>query len=125
VQALKALWPRQKDQGSLAQRHYDALDVDGDADGIQVYAVRSIAQIMCRIVTGREVQAERDGNNAGSEDEAPPVLPADVVKPRPAIIVKDVLQLYASTTRFWSDEAIYEIEQQHRSLRDAYSKEDA
>jgi hypothetical protein len=99
VQALKALWPRQKDQGSLAQRHYDALDVDGDADGIQVYAVRSIAQIMCRIVTGREVQAERDGNNAGSEDEAPPVLPADVVKPRPAIIVKDVLQLYASTTR--------------------------
>jgi hypothetical protein len=116
-----------EDQGSLAQRHYDALDNDGDVDGSQVYAVRSIAQFVCRIVTGmKKVQAERDGNNVASEDEAPPVMPADIVKLRPAIFVNDVLQPYrAHLARFWSDEAIYEIEQQHRSLRDAYSKEDA
>jgi hypothetical protein len=113
-----------EDQGSIAQRHYDALDVDGDADGSHVYAVLSFAQFICRIVTGmKNVQAERDGNNAGSEDEAPPVMSADVVKLRPAIFGKDVLQPYRKhIARFWSDEAIYEIEQKHRSLRDAYSK---
>jgi hypothetical protein len=74
----------------------------------------------------KKVQAERDGNNAGSEDKAPPVIPADVGKLRPAIFVEDVLQPYREHIgRFWSDEAIYEIEHQHRSLRDAYSKEDA
>jgi hypothetical protein len=115
-----------EDQGSLAQRQFDALDNDGDVDGSQVYAVRSIAQFVYRIVTGmKKVQAERDGNNAASEDEAPPVMPADIVKLRPAIFVNDELQPYrAYLARFWSDEAIYEIEQQHRSLRDAYSKED-
>jgi hypothetical protein len=36
-----------EDLGSLTQRHYDALDVDGDADGSQVYAVRPIVQFIC------------------------------------------------------------------------------
>jgi hypothetical protein len=116
---------RIEDQGSLAKRHYDALDVDGDADGSQVYAARSISQFNCRIVTGmKKVPAERDGKNAGSEGEGPPDLPDDVVKLWPAIFVNDVLQPYREhIARFWSDEATYEIGQQHRSLRDTYSKE--
>jgi hypothetical protein len=82
-----------EDQGSLAQRHYDALKNDGDVYGSQVCAARSIAQFVCRIVTGmKEVQAERDGNNAASKNEAPPVMPAEIVKIRPAIFFNDVLQ---------------------------------
>jgi hypothetical protein len=42
----------------------------------------------------KKVQAERDGNNDGSEDEAPPVIPADAVKLPPVIFVKDMLQPY-------------------------------
>jgi hypothetical protein len=74
----------------------------------------------------KKLQAERDGINAASEDEAPPEMPADIVKLRPTIFFNDVLQPYREhLARFWSDEAIYKIEQQHRSLRDAYSKDDA
>jgi hypothetical protein len=84
-----------EDQGSLAQLHYDALENDEDVDGSQVYAVRSIVRFVCPIVTGMtKLQAERDGNNAAYEDEAPPVMPAEIVKLRPTIVENDLLQSY-------------------------------
>ncbi|CAM6069619.1 unnamed protein product [Sphagnum tenellum] len=65
------------------------------------------------------VQAEHDSNNV-QESEAPPVMPADLIKIRPAAFIQDVLDPYcAHFSKHWSQEQIDDVETEHRQLHAA------
>jgi hypothetical protein len=68
------------------------------------------------------VQAERDSNNSPALEQAPPVMPAELVLLRPAKFIADVLDSYrAQISKFWNIEDIDRIERDHRELVRVYS----
>jgi hypothetical protein len=68
-----------------------------------------------------QVQAERDSNNNTQELEAPPVMPADLVKIRPVAFIQDVLDPYrVHLSKHWSQQQIDDVEKEHRQLRAVY-----
>ena len=75
-----------RDQGSPAQAYYDGMD-----DGTQHAVVKEIATYAMTLLKGlKNVKAERDENNLPREDDAPPTLPHELVKIRPAHFIDNV-----------------------------------
>jgi hypothetical protein len=102
-----------EDQGSRAQAHLHSLNNDEKAamlKEIGAFAVHLIAGL-------QSVQAERDRMNNASEEEAPPVMPYELVDIRNAVFISSVLNpQQARLLSFLSAEEIYNIEQDHRDL---------
>jgi hypothetical protein len=70
------------------------------------------------IISGlTNVRAERDQDNNPLEEDAPPVLPAQLVKLRPGEFIEQVLEPHRDhLSKFWSEESIDQVEEDHRYL---------
>jgi hypothetical protein len=67
------------------------------------------------VVNVSHVQVERDSNNNARELEAPPVMPADLVKIRPVAFIQDMLDPYcAHLSKHWSQQQIDDVEKEHQ-----------
>jgi len=109
-----------QDQGSWVRDLYNVLfDIDKQT------TLKEITIFGISIVTNvSQVQVERDSNNNARELEAPPVMPADLVKIRPAAFIQDVLDPYrAHLSKHWSQQQIDDVEKDHRQLRAVYDNE--
>jgi hypothetical protein len=70
------------------------------------------------------VQAERDSRNDAADDEAPPVMPAQLVKLWTGQFISTVLDRYREQIgKFSAQENIEQIEFDHKQLLIAYSPE--
>jgi hypothetical protein len=74
------------------------------------------------LVTGfQSVKAERDATNRAMEKDAPPVLPAQLVKLRHGVFLNAALDPYREhVSKFWSDESTDQVEAEHRELLKLY-----
>jgi len=112
------------DQGSRAQACCAKLIDEGQEDKVS-YVLGELGKFVLDIIYALDsLQAERDDENGVAHQEAPHVLPLHLVQMRPKDFVSQVLaprlaQLRAS----WSPRDIHAIEQQHRSLYQAYAAE--
>jgi len=71
-----------------------------------------------------QIQAERDSNNNVRELEAPPVMPADLVKMRPGVFISEVVDQYREhLAKHWSADLIDKVESKHRELLVVYARE--
>lgn len=71
-----------------------------------------------------QIKAERGSNNHVKELEAPPVMPADLVKMRPALFISEVVDQYrAHLGKHWSTDMIDKAESEHRDLLLVYGRE--
>ncbi len=69
-----------------------------------------------------KVKAERDGDNNSFDQDAPPILPAQLVKVRHGAFIRDVLNPYCDhIAKFWAPENIDQIKEDHRDLLKFYS----
>jgi hypothetical protein len=60
---------------------------------------------------------ERDSNNNARELEAPPVMPADLVKMCPGVFISEVVDQYRGhLTKHWSADLIDKVESEHHEL---------
>ncbi|CAN5952549.1 unnamed protein product [Sphagnum jensenii] len=77
------------------------------------------------IVTGLgNIRAERDENNEPLEQDAPSVMPNQIVKLRHGNFIEQVLNLYRDHfSKFWSEESIDQVEEGHRYLLKMYNEE--
>jgi hypothetical protein len=77
------------------------------------------------LVTGlMGVKAERDGNNMPLENDAPPMLPAQLIAIRHNKSVTEVLEPYRDhISTFWSLEDVNQTEADHRDLLNLYSSD--
>jgi hypothetical protein len=110
-----------RNQGSRAEGHFDALD-----DFAQRDVLTSIGMFAMSIVQGIiNIQAERNSCNEPADKEASLVMPSDLVRVQPVMFFRDVLQprKVHLIKANWDEDAIYEIEQQHRDLVKAYKYE--
>ncbi|XP_078473017.1 uncharacterized protein LOC144734619 [Lampetra planeri] len=109
-----------EDQGSFAQESYEGLnEVDKTriVKEISIYAMTLIAGL-------NDVKAERNDANRALDQDAAPVMPAQLVKMRPGVFVKDVLAVRrVHVTKFWSAVKVDMVEEEHRQLVKLY-KED-
>ncbi|RLO03123.1 hypothetical protein DYB28_008036 [Aphanomyces astaci] len=106
-----------EDQGSMARDCFLRLDV---ADKATV--LKQIVAYAETLVIG--VHAERDDNNLPREQDAPPVLPGQLVGLRPAHFICNVLDPHHERILcFWSDVDIDEVEENHRQLVAAYNND--
>ncbi len=72
---------------------------------------------MVLIVGLQSVKAERDGNNRALDKDALPVLPAQQVKLRHGVFLKDVLDPFRQhISSLWSEESVEQVEAEHREL---------
>uniref|UniRef100_M4BXI0 Uncharacterized protein n=1 Tax=Hyaloperonospora arabidopsidis (strain Emoy2) TaxID=559515 RepID=M4BXI0_HYAAE len=73
----------------------------------------------------QSVRAERDAKNLPRAQNAPPVLPAQLVKLSPRRFVKDVLSPHREQlAKAWTDEWIDGVESDHRLLRKTYDEDE-
>jgi hypothetical protein len=102
-----------EDQGSFAMECFNCLDTVGKEE-----VVKQVALYVMRVLLGlNNVKAERDSNNDLLYDEAPLVMPAQLVSMRPGTFVKDVVNVFrAQLSRFWDEQMIDKIEDGHREL---------
>ncbi|CAK9216321.1 unnamed protein product [Sphagnum troendelagicum] len=109
-----------RDQGSFAIACYSDLDAN-DKNEI----IRTVARYAISLVTGlMGVKAERDGNNMRLENDAPPVLPAQLITIRHGKFVSEVLEPYRThISSFWSLEDIDQTEADHRDLLNLYASD--
>jgi hypothetical protein len=109
-----------QDQGSWVRDLYNALsdtDKQTTLKEITIFGISIVANVS-------QVQAERDSNNNARELEAPLVMPADLVKIRPAAFIQDVLDPYrAHLSKHWSQHQIDDVEKEHRQLHAVYDNE--
>jgi len=109
-----------QDQGSWVHDLYNVLsntDKQTTLKEITIFGISIVANIS-------QVQAECDSNNNAWELEAPPIMPADLVKIRPAAFIQDVLDPYrAHLSKHWSQQHIDDVEKKHRQLRAVYDNE--
>ncbi|OQR89695.1 hypothetical protein ACHHYP_06112 [Achlya hypogyna] len=105
------------DQGSFAIECYNELNPDERA-----VVVREIAKYTISVIRGlMGVQAERDDANMPLETDAPPVLPAQLVKLRHGVWVRDVLAPHrVHLAKYWSEEQIDQLEADHKALLKCY-----
>lgn len=108
-----------EDQGSRAMSHADNLD---DADKKEIFA--NIGNVVLQVIMGLvAMQAERTAVSEAGED-APPVIPAKLVKVRYNTFVKGIIGRYKNRlTMLWTADEIYAIEEEHRTLIAAYRNE--
>jgi len=71
------------------------------------------------------IQVERNSCNELADKEVLPVMPSDLVRLQPVMFFCDVLQPrnVHMIKANWDEDAIYQIEQQHRDLVKAYKYE--
>jgi hypothetical protein len=90
-----------QDQGSWVRDLYNVLsDIDKHTTlkEITIFGISIVANVS-------QVQVEHDLNNNARELEAPPVMPADLVKIRPATFIQDVLDPYCTRlSKHWSQQ---------------------
>jgi hypothetical protein len=105
-------------QGSWARDLFESLP---DDDKIRV--VKEIGIFVLWIVSdGSKVQTERDHNNTARTIEAPPVMPAELVKMRTGVFISNVLDPFRQhLENFWLAERIDQVECNHKVL--AYAHE--
>ncbi|OWZ17346.1 hypothetical protein PHMEG_0008728 [Phytophthora megakarya] len=110
-----------EDQGSLARASYERLD-----EAAKKAVVRQITVYAMILVDGLDgVKAERDGANRGLEQNAPPVLPSQLVRLRHGVFLQDVLDPYREhISKHWKIDNIDGIEADHRDLLKAYNAEE-
>jgi hypothetical protein len=61
--------------------------------------------------------ANRDDENRALDKDMPPVLPAQMVKLRHGVFLKDVLDPFRQhVSSFWSEESVEQVEAEHREL---------
>jgi hypothetical protein len=82
-----------------------------------------IGRFTLHLITGiSDVQAERDSANGPARDEAPPVMPIDLVKMRTGKFISDILDPYREhVCKFWSEEDVEKIENDHIALIKDYN----
>lgn len=107
------------DQGSWVRELYNSLSGPEKQQTLQEIAIFAL----CIVSGGFQIQAERDSRNNARELEAPPVMPAQLVKMRPAMFIKEVLDPYRShLEKHWSQEMIDNVENEHRELLAVYAR---
>jgi len=110
-----------RNQGSRAEGHFDAFD-----DSAQRNVLTSIGMFAASIVQGIiDIQAERNSRNEPADKEASPIMPSDLVRVQLVVFFRNVLKSrnVHLIKANWDEDAIYEIEQQHRDLVKAYKYE--
>jgi hypothetical protein len=109
-----------EDQGSFAMECFNHLDTVGKEE-----VVKQVALYVMRVLLGlNNVKAERDINNDPLYDEAPPVMPTQLVSMRPGAFVKDVVNVFrAQLSHFWDEQMIDKIEDGHREFFRMYSSD--
>jgi hypothetical protein len=99
-----------QDQGSWVCNLYNVLSDTDKQTTLKEIIIFGISIV----VNASQVQAERDSNNNARELEAPPVMPADLVKIRPATFIQDVLDPYrVHLSKHWSQQQIDDMEKEH------------
>ncbi len=110
-----------RNQGSRVEGHFDVLDHSAQRD-----VLTSIGTFAMSIVQGIiNIQAECNSHNEPVNKEAWPIMPSDLVRVQPVVFFRNVLQprnVHLIKAN-WDEDAIYEIEQQHRDLVKAYKYE--
>jgi hypothetical protein len=109
-----------KDQGSFPKSCYEHLDALAQKE-----AMNQLAQYTMFIVTGLgNIRAERNENNEPLEQDAPPVMPNQIVKLHHGNFIEQVLDLYRDhLSKFWSEESIDQVEESHRYLLKMYNED--
>jgi hypothetical protein len=107
-----------QDQGSRVWDMYNTIfDTEkGIAlDEIGIFAISILAD-------GFQIQAERDSNN--NTRESPPVMPAELVRIRTGIFIKEVVDQYrVHLGKHWCQDRIDKVESDYQDLRVAYARE--
>jgi hypothetical protein len=76
------------------------------------------------VAEGSKVQAERNSSNNASALDLPPVMPAELIKLRTSAVVSDLVDPYRQHfMKFWMADDIDEVENEHKKLPIAYSRE--
>jgi len=108
------------DQGSWAHDLYNKLSDIEKQQTLQEISIFSLSIV----ADGLQIQAERDSNNNARELEAPPVMPADLVKMRPSVFINEVMDQYRGhLAKHWSADLIYKAESEHHELLTVYRRE--
>ncbi|ETV89889.1 hypothetical protein H310_15271 [Aphanomyces invadans] len=103
-----------EDQGSRAMSHLGKLD---DMKKVIAELGKFVLQTTMGLVA---MQAERTAENEAGEN-APHVMPAELVKVRPASFVEEIIGRHMNRLNmFWTADDIYSIEEEHRVLIAAY-----
>jgi hypothetical protein len=108
------------DQGTWVRELYNSLSGPEKQQTLEEIAIFAL----CLVSGGFQIQAERDSRNNARELGAPPVMPAQLVKMRPAMFIKEVLDPYRShLEKHWSQEMIDNVVNEHRELLAVYARE--
>ena len=109
-----------QDQGSWACDLFESLP---DDDKIRI--VKEIGIFVLWIMfDGSKVQVERDHNNVAGTIEAPPIMPAELVKMRTGAFINGVLDPFRQhLEKFWSTEQIDQVECDHEDMLLTYARE--
>jgi hypothetical protein len=110
-----------EDQGSAASEYLERINED-EKNAV----LMEIARYVIEMISGIDaVKAERDNNNLPHVQDAPPVLPGQLVKLRHSAFIRDVLKPYREQiNKFWSVESVDEIEADHRLLLKLYAEDE-
>ncbi|RHY19332.1 hypothetical protein DYB25_008784 [Aphanomyces astaci] len=91
---------------------------------LRLDVVDKTAALKTLVIELQGVRAERDDSNLPREQDAPPVLPGQLVGLRPAHFICNVLDPHHERILcFWSDVDIDEVEENHRQLVAAYNND--
>ena len=110
-----------EDQGSFPSQCFERLSNEDKND-----VLMQIATYAIELISGglKAVKAERDGNNRAHTLDAPPVLPTQLVKLCPSMFIRNVLEPYRPhIEKFWSEELVDKIEDDHRLLLRMYTED--
>jgi hypothetical protein len=102
-----------KDQGSFPKSCYERLDAPAQKE-----VMSQLAQYAMFMVTELgNIRVERDENNKPLEQDAPPVMPNQIVKLRHGNFIEQVFNPYRDhLSKFWSEEG-------HRYLLKVYNED--
>jgi hypothetical protein len=109
-----------RDQGSWARDLYNELSDIEKQQRLQEINIFSLSIV----VDGLQIQVEHDSNNNARELEAPPMMPADLVKMRPSVFISEVVdQYHGHLAKHWSADLIDKAESEHCELLVVYVRE--
>jgi len=109
-----------RDQGSWARDLYNELS---DIEKQQTLQEINIFSLFI-VADGLQIQVECDSNNNARELEAPPVMPADLVKMHPGVFISEVVDQYRGhLAKHWSADLIDKAKSEHRELLVVYARE--
>ena len=110
-----------EDQGSFPSQCFERLN-----DDIKNAVIVEIASYAITLIIGlRSVRAERNNANLPRAQDAPPVLPAQLVKLCTGAFFRDVLRPHRiHISKFWHEEIVDNIEEDHRQLCTMYAEDD-